>query len=121
MAAYTWPPGLPQSPLKEGFSEVGGVNVIRTPMDKGPARTRRLSRLAKPVQVVFIMSSAEVALLNTFIEDTLFGVRRFNFPHPRLLSTVEARIVPGSEGVFFTVSALGGNQWQVALTLEVLP
>ena len=121
MANYTWPPGLPQIPQQDGFSEVGGVNVIRTPMDKGPARTRRLSRLIKPVQVTFEMTTAQVATLETFVEDTLFGVRRFNFTHPRKLTTVEVRIVPASEGVFYTLTPLGASWWRVSMTIEVLP
>jgi len=121
MAAYTWPTSLPQKPLRDGFYEVGGVNVIRTPMDKGPARTRRLSRQVKPIQVTFLMTKAQIVTLEDFVENTLFGVRRFNFTHPRKLASVEVRIVPGSEGVFYTLSPLGVDLWQVSMTFEVLP
>lgn len=121
MATYTWPTSLPQKPLRDGFSEVGGVNVIRTPMDKGPARTRRLSRLVKPIQVTFLMTKAQVVTLEDFVENTLFGVRRFNFTHPRKLTAIEVRIVPGGEGVFYTLSPLSVDFWQVSMSLEVLP
>lgn len=121
MAAYTWPTSLPQVPLQSGFSEVGGVNVIRTPMDKWPARTRRLSRLVKPIQVTFLMTKAQIVTLEDFVENTLFGVRRFNFTHPRTLVAVEVCIVPGGEGVFYTLTPRGGDWWDVAMTLEVLP
>ena len=121
MAAYTWPTSLPQKPLRDGFSEVGGVNVIRTPMDKGPARTRRLSRLVKPIQVAFLMTEAQLVTLEDFVENTLFGVRRCNFTHPRKLTAVELRIVPGGEGVFYNLSPLSADLWQVSMTFEVLP
>ena len=121
MSAYTWPTSLPQVPLKSGFSEVGGVNVIRTPMELGPAKTRRRSRIAKPIQVSFLMTKAQIITLEDFVENTLFGVRRFNFTQPRKLVSVEVRIVPGAEGVFYTLSPLGVDLWQVSMTLEVLP
>ena len=121
MAAYTWPTSLPQKPLRDGFSEVGGVNVIRTPMDKGPARTRRLSRLVKPIQVAFLMTKAQIVTLEDFVENVLFGVRRFNFTHPRKLTTVEVTMRPNSGGESFTLVPIGADLWQVSMTFEVLP
>ena len=121
MAAYTWPASLPQKPLRDGFSEVGGVNVIRTPMDKGPARTRRLSRLVKPIQVTFLMTKAQIVTLEDFVENTLFGVRRFNFTHPRKLTAVEVRILPKEGGESYSMSRISTDFWQVSMTFEVLP
>ena len=121
MANYTWPSSLPPKPIKDGFSEVGGVNVIRTPMELGPAKTRRRSRIAKPVQVAFVMTKAQIVTLENFVENTLFGVRRFNFTHPRTWATIEVRIVPGGEGVFYTLTPLGSDWYRVSMTFEVLP
>ena len=121
MAAYTWPSSLPHKAIRDGFSEVGGVNVIRTPMDSGPAKTRRRSRLAKPIQITFLMTKAQIVTLENFVENVLFGVRRFNFTHPRTLAAVEVRIVPGNDGVFYTLSPLGVDFWNVSMTFEVLP
>ena len=121
MAAYTWPTSLPQTPLLNGYAESKNINTIRTPMDNGPAKTRRRSALPTPIQCAFNMTATQVATLEDFVKNTLFGVRRFNFTHPRLRTSVEARIVPGSDGKYYALSPLGGGMWHVSLAMEILP
>lgn len=121
MAAYTWPTSLPQTPLLNGYAESKNINTIRTPMDNGPAKTRRRSALPTPIQCAFNMTATQVATLEDFVKNTLFGVRRFNFTHPRLRTSVEARIVPGSDGKYYDLSPLGGGMWHVSLAMEILP
>lgn len=121
MANYTWPPTLPQLPLRDNYGEQGGVNVLRTTMDAGPAKLRRRSKLTKPLEVSFRMTSAQVATLESFVESTLFGVRRFNWTHPRTLAAVEVRIVPAEGGKMFSLVNLGGTMWEVSMSLEVMP
>lgn len=118
--AYTWPTGLPQAPTSI-FQETGGVLVLRTPMDKGPAKQRRLGVMTKPMQVQFVMTTAQVATLQTFVEDTIKGVYRFAFPHPRTGSTIEARIVPNEEGMLYTVAYFTPGSFTVSMTIEELP
>jgi hypothetical protein len=121
MAAYTWPTSLPQTPLLGSFAESLNINSIRTPMDNGPAKTRRRSRLPTPIQCAFTMTGAQIVTLEDFVKNTLFGVRRFNFTHPRLRTTCEVKIVPGSDGKYYDLSPLGAGMWHVAMAMEILP
>jgi hypothetical protein len=56
-----------------------------------------------------------------FIDDSLLGVRRFNFTHPRLGTTVEARIVPGADGELVRIDNVTRDRYHAALTIEVMP
>ena len=121
MATYTWPTSLPQTPLLDGYSETLSIATLRTPMDNGPAKSRRRSKLPTPIQCGFTMTAAQVETLRDFVENTLFGVRRFNFTHPRLRTAVEVKIVPGSDGKHYDLSPLGAGIWHVSIAMEILP
>jgi hypothetical protein len=122
MAVISWPTAndFPQSPQK-GFSESIGLNVIRSPMDAGPAKQRRRSQRPSPMDVSFILTTAQTQTLENFVLNELEGVRRFNFLHPRLNTTVEVRIVPQSEGELFSLQYMAPGYWQASLKLEILP
>ena len=118
--AYIWPVSLPQSPQK-GFVETGGVLILRTPMDSGPAKQRRRGQRAQGLQVTFIMTTAQTQTLETFVQDTLQGTARFGFTHPRLDTVVETRIVPQTDGQLYSFTYLAPGYWTVSLQLEILP
>ena len=111
---------LPQSPQK-GFTESIGLNIIRSPMDAGPAKQRRRSVGVNTMDLSFIMTTAQTVSLESFINNTLSGVKRFSFPHPRTSATVEVRIVPESDGTFFKLQYLAPGYWQTSLKFEILP
>lgn len=111
---------LPQVPQK-GFTESIGVSIIRSPMDSGPAKQRRRSVGVNTMDLSFIMTTAQTQTLETFIKDTLNGVKRFSFPHPRTSQTVEVRIVPSGESEFFKLQYLAPGYWQTSLKFEILP
>jgi len=121
-----WKSTLPATPQK-GYTESIGVNVIRSPMDQGPAKQRRRGKMPDQLSVSYIMTTQQVETLQTFINNDLGGVRRFNYPHPRLstyatLSTwKEVRIVPASGSEFFKLSYVAPGYWSLSLTIEVLP
>ena len=116
-----WPIApFPQVPQK-GFTESIGVNVLRSPMDAGPAKMRRRGAKPSTLNVSFILTSDQAATLETFVKSTLLGTRRFNFPHPRTGNSVEVRVVPQSEGDFFTLTYIAPGYWQTNLVFEVLP
>jgi len=121
MAIPAWPTAnsFPQVPQK-GFSESVGLNVIRSSMDSGPAKMRRRGTAPNTMDLSFILTTAQAATLETFIKDTLLGVKRFSFPHPRTGSTVEARIVPQNEE-FFKLQYLAPGYWNTSLKFEILP
>ena len=118
--AYIWPASLPQSPQK-GFAETGGVLMLRTPMDSGPAKQRRRGQKPQGLQVSFIMTTEQTQILQEFIEDTLKGTARFGFTHPRLGTTVETRIVPQGDGELYTFTYIAPGYWNASLRLEILP
>jgi hypothetical protein len=122
MAIATWPTAnnFPQVPQK-GFTESIGVNVIRSNMDSGPPKQRRRGSRPNTMDLSFIMTTAQTTTLETFIKNTLQGVKRFSFTHPRTSATVEARIVPQSEGEFFRLQYLAPGYWQTSLKFEILP
>jgi hypothetical protein len=122
MAILSWPTAnsFPQSPQK-GFSESIGVNIIRSPMDAGPAKQRRRSQRPSTMDLSFILTTAQTQTLETFVFNDLEGVKRFNFQHPRLYTTVEVRIVPQSEGELFRLQYLAPGYWQASLKFEILP
>lgn len=122
MAVLSWPTanGFPQGPQK-GFSESIGVNIIRSPMDAGPAKQRRRSQRPSTMDVIFILTTAQTQTLESFVFNDLEGTRRFNFTHPRLNTSVEVRIVPQSEGELFRLQYLAPGYWQANLKFEILP
>jgi hypothetical protein len=120
--SINWPTSnsFPQSPQK-GFTESIAISVLRSPMDMGPAKQRRRGKRPSMLGVNFILTSAQVSTLETFVKDTIKGIYRFNFTHPRTSSSVEVRIVPQGDGEFYKLTYLAPGFYQTDLTLEVLP
>ena len=119
-AAYTWPLSLPQVPQR-GYSEQGGVNIIRTQTDTGPAKQRRRASASHKLSVSFLMTTAQVATFEDFVHNSIKGVSRFYFTHPRLQTTEEVRIVPSGSSEEYTIDYHAPGYWMVKLTLEILP
>ena len=118
--SIVWPPTLPQSPQK-GYTETGGVLVVRTPTDSGPAKMRKRGNRPQTLNVQFLMTTAQVSTLETFVKTTIQGTVRFGFPHPRLGVVSEVRIVPQGEGEYYNLSYAAPGYYNVNLALEVLP
>lgn len=120
MASYVWPVTLPQQ-VNRDMGGDGGVRALRTPMDRGTPKMRYIGERAEQMPVKFHMSTAQLATLKTFVNETLLGVSRFDFVHPLTGGTVEVRIVPSSEGKYFDYNHFGHDQWLVSMTFEVMP
>lgn len=120
--AYTivWPPSLPQVPQK-GYSETGGVLVVKTPTDSGPSKMRKRGNKPQLLNVQFLMTSAQVTTFETFVRSTIQGTIRFGFPHPRLGVVSEVRIVPQGDGDYYTLTYTAPGYYNVQLQLEILP
>jgi hypothetical protein len=118
--SYTWPATLPQSPQK-GYSETGGVLILRTPQDAGPAKMRVRGNKPQVLSVSFLMNTTQVTALETFVKTTIKGVARFGFTHPRTGVIVEVRIVPQGDGDFYTLQYQAPGYYQVTMQLEILP
>lgn len=117
---YIWPLTLPQKP-NTNYSESGGVLILRTSMDAGPAKMRKRGVRPSPLQLTFDMSTAQVEVLETFAKDTLQGTARFGFPHPRTGDIVEVRIIPQGDGGLFNIGYIMPERWSVSIQFEVLP
>jgi hypothetical protein len=120
-----WPSGLPQYP-ERSFSESIGVNILRTPMDQGPAKVRYRSTKPQTLNVQYTLTKAQVDTLETFLVSTIKGVLRFSFPHPRLSSGTtyvmkEVRVVPQQSGDLVSLQYLAPDYYRASLQLEVLP
>lgn len=120
MAVIQWPSTLPQVPQK-GFTESVGVNVIRSATDAGPAKQRRRASRPSEMSLNFLMTTAQTQTLETFVKDTTSGVKRFTFPHPRLYTPVDVRIVPGSGGEYFNLQYVAPGYWSTSIKFEILP
>lgn len=118
--SYTWPTSLPQVPQK-GYTETGGVLLLRTPQDSGPAKMRYRGNKPQMLNCSFLMTSAQVTVLESFVKNTIRGVARFGFIHPRTNSTVEVRIVPQSEGDLYNLAYVAPGYYTATLQLEILP
>lgn len=118
---YTWAgTGLPENPQK-GFSETGGVLVLRTPTDQGPAKMRYRGVKPQVMNLTFMMTSAQVSILESFVKNTLKGTARFGFKHPRLYTMVEVRMIPQGSGDYYNLTYTAPGYWNVTLQLEILP
>ena len=127
MTVELWPAILPKQPQK-GYSESIGSNIIRSPMETGPAKQRRRSASPAQLSVSWVLSTTQLAELDTFINTKIGGgVNRFKFPHPRLSTYAtqstwkDVRIVPQGQGELYQLTYLAPDYWQVSSKLEVLP
>lgn len=121
MAIASWiTQALPQVPQK-GFTESVGVNVLKTSMDSGPAKLRYRGAKPTTLSVQFLMTTTQVSTLESFIINTLKGVKRFNFTHPRTQQVVEVRIVPQQDGQLYTSAYVAPGYWNISLQFEILP
>lgn len=102
----TWPTGLPQDPLRDGFSETLGDNKLRTPMEVGPGKERaRGTAAADAVTYSFNMTEGQWQILRGFYKDTLRDVATFHGPATEGFAGVFSfaeppRRVPASYGIY---------------------
>jgi hypothetical protein len=118
--SYVWPVSLPQV-MRRDYTEDFGVLVLRSPMDKGPAKQRFIGNRPDTMKVSFEATSAQIATLRTFLGTTLRGTARFGFPHPRTGAQVEVRVVPQEGSKLFDLSYMSPGRYVVSMSLEVLP
>lgn len=113
-----WPVALPQAPLVSGFGEKPPETTIRTQMDTGAAKVRqRTTAGARPMDTVFLMTTAQVATFETFFNTTLSGGSlSFEWTHPRTGTTGTFRIKSTPD-----YKPVGATHWHVSMQMEQLP
>lgn len=117
-----WPVELPDEPLLQAYNEQLPKMIVRTPMDQGPAKTRRLSSTnSRFVNVEFIFTEAELEIFDEFFMTTILGgALSFTWVHPRTLAIVDCRImVDSSQGPSYQKSS--NDLFSVEFVLEILP
>jgi len=114
----TWPAGLPQTPLADGFGEAAVSSVVRTEMDVGPAKMRR--RYTAEVRVYgmgLLLTTAQVATLETFYRTTLAQVDPFDWVDFRTGAACAYRFRTAPS----YTEAGAPDYWRTTLDLEKLP
>lgn len=112
-----WPTSLP-APALNSLQESPPDNVIRTNMDKGPAKVRRRTTAnIRPISFILVLTAAEVAALDTFyVDDTFSGSEAFDYTHPRTGLACTARFVSPPE---YSEREKAG--YTVSVSLEIMP
>jgi len=115
-----WPTTLPQSPLVNSYSRTQESQVVRTPMETGPAKQRR--RYTKPLEnmnVELIMDKDQLSTFVDFHDNTLGGgADKFEWKHPVTGDTQNFRIVQESEP--FTIEPIHQDLFRVSFKMETV-
>jgi len=123
MATVSWPSGLPDKLLRDGYQEQPPELTVRSGMDEGPDKIRRWGTgNIRPIKGQQLMTSGQVDTLDNFyINTTKGGALRFDWTDPRTygdspVTTVEMRFVERPR-----YQNIGGDTWRVQLNLEIMP
>ncbi|MDN3525631.1 hypothetical protein QWY79_10180 [Halomonas sabkhae] len=118
----TWPATLPDCPDSPGYSEQPQSQVTRSQPEVGPAKTRRRSTAApRTIPVTYGLITREQAdTFEAFFENDIgAGALPFDWPQPRLGTTVSALIVGDPP---YELTPVGnGKKWRLTMTLEIQP
>lgn len=114
----TWPSGLPQKPLAEGFAEQPQPNILRSDMDVGPAKMRkRYTSVIRVYGMELLLTTAQVATLETFYYTTLGCVDEFDWLDHRTGAAASYRFRSAPS---YSLAGAPGY-WRTSLDLEALP
>src|SRR5690554_6657207 len=118
MAIPSWPAGLPQELVVEGYGQSAADTLLTSQTDKGPGkRRRRTTAGVEPVQGRLLCSGDELESLRAFFRTTLGdGALRFAWADPASGEPCEMRFTQP-----ISWRARGGDLFDVTLQLEILP
>jgi hypothetical protein len=118
--ANTWPTSLPDKPLQDGYTESPPNNIIKTSVDKGPAKLRkRTSTNTRPITCRIVVSRYLVNVFDYFyITECASGTLRFSWEHPRTGITYDFRFDPNAMPQY---SSVGGDDFSIEFKLEQMP
>lgn len=114
----TWPVTLPQYMNADDYAEARVDGTVRTRMDAGPEFVRRrFSTTPVNFSGSLVLTSTQVATLETFYETTLNGgVDDVDWTHPRTGAAVTMRFLAPPSYRAFT-----HDLWQAQISLEIIP
>jgi len=121
-----WTSTLPQAYEKGSFSSNLQGNILRTDMDAGLSKVRRLyTAVADDYTGNMVFTGTQKITFEAFFKSSLgYGINTFNFPCPfdSGATTVEVRFKIDTKSSPYTVSPHGETQdWVINLNLEVVP
>lgn len=114
----TWPAGLPQYVLEQGYSETQPDQSIESNMEGGPAKVRRrFTTNFRPIKATIRCDDTQAALFETFYYDTLEGgTLPFDWVHPRTRTACTMRFrkpAPSLRPV--------GEAVDISFSVEIMP
>ena len=115
----TWPLTLPAAPEGPGYTETLPNTLVRTAMDAGPPKVRqRYTAGVRPFSMTWMLTKAQVAILDTFYLSTLAGgsLSFDGLPQPRTQAAATFRFVEPPSYAY-----LGPDVWRATTKLEILP
>lgn len=118
--AGSWPTGLPQCPILNGFSEQRQRNIAAFQADVGPPKMRRRSTaVAVVTSVIFRMTGDELDTFNLwYVDYQADGTLPFTWTHP--VTQVEYSWVFDSKDAP-RIDRMTPNTFRVSFTLLRLP
>lgn len=117
----TWPVGLPEFVLVNGFRRSPNSNVISFGTEVGPGKTRRRSTArTKNMAASLMVDGTQLATFEAFFEDDLVdGSLPFDWVDPVGGAACTFRFDPASP---YSVSAVSGNDvWTVTMSIIKQP
>lgn len=113
-----YPDTLPDSLIVDGFTESPPDVILRTEMDAGPPKMRRIATAGeRKIKGTQLMTSAQVEIFDLFFNDDLYnGTVRFSWVHSRTQRSAELRFVSVPK-----YTPAGGDMWHVHMELEIMP
>lgn len=124
MAIASWPGTLPQT-MRLGMVETHQAGFVRTPMDAGPAKTRKRFTFTSRVQTgTMMMTETQRETFETFFTTTLeMGSVTFRFNDPNDGQLYEWKFMDPPKFTAIAAKpantgAIGVAVWRVNLSLE---
>lgn len=120
MIDHIWPKKLPQVPSK-GFSQEVISNILKTPDSSGVSDMYYKGTKPSTLTLSFVLTGYQVSILEVFIKNTVKGVLRFRFPHPRKQGTfIKCRFVPQEGGTILQLQYQTADYWLASINLEIV-
>lgn len=114
----SWPASLPQKVPRDGYSEKPGKNVLRTTVQRGPAKLRLLSR-AMPDTITMTLKLTEPQVQTFIAFYKANAALPWNWVHPRTQAPVLFRFAGDDPPAPQAIS--GSLRYSVAMQLEIMP
>lgn len=119
MAGYTWPPDLPQRPLRDSWNRTAQDSRWTFEPDAGPAYSRRAGRKGDKMTMVFAMTKEQTAAFRDFFNEVLHdGTLCFSYPDPETGADMTVRFTTGQDP--YSIRARGIER-EVTCNWEVMP